>query len=251
MAPVTLMAAGNHGTPAGREEAEQLARLFLPVSRYNYYYTRSKLRADPLYPGVWEELRGRALPLLDVGCGMGVLGFFLRGRGWQRAYTGIDFDRRKIVDGQKVNTTAFDQASQLKLEVGDARTPLPAHSGDVTILDVLQFLTEAQQRDLLRLLAERVAPGGKLIIRSGLRDDSKRFRITRRMDWVAKLTFWMKAAPVHYPTMDFLLATLAGCGMQGDYRPLWGKTPFNNYLLVFTASSADSKQCGQRPDQPC
>ena len=225
--------ASDHGTPAGREEAEQLARLFLPGSRYNYYYVRSKLRADPLYPAVYEELQSRTLPLLDVGCGLGLLGFFLRGRGWQGDYSGIDFDRRKINAGQQADAAHPGGPSSFKLEVGDARTPLPDHSGDVTLLDVLQFLTEAQQRDLLCLLAARVAPGGKLIIRSGIRDDSKRFRITRRMDWFAKLTFWMKAAPIHYPTLDFLLNTLAECGLHGESRPLWGATPFNNYLLVF------------------
>ena len=53
---------------------------------------------------------------------------------------------------------------------------------------------------------------------------------------IAKATFWMKAAPTHYPTEESIRECLENAGLEGSCRPLWGKTPFSNYLLTFRKS---------------
>jgi len=58
----------------------------------NRCYVASKIATDPLYPAAFGALRECALPLLDIGCGMGVFAFYLRGRGWQPAILAIDYD---------------------------------------------------------------------------------------------------------------------------------------------------------------
>jgi hypothetical protein len=73
---------------------------------------------------------------------------------------------------------------------------------------------------------------GKLVIRSCLRDDSGRFRITVAGDWLAKLTFWMKAAPVCYPDRELFESVLGSAGLKVRVEPLWGGTPFNNHLIA-------------------
>ena len=98
-------------------------------------------------------------------------------------------------------------------------------------LDILQFFTPDEQRELLDLAVRRVAPGGKLIIRSTLRDDSQRFQWTVWGDRLAKITFWMKAAPVFYPTKETFQQALASFGKL-EMQPLYEGTPFNNYLIV-------------------
>jgi hypothetical protein len=113
----------------------------------------------------------------------------------------------------------------------DAREGLPEHTGNVSILDILQFFTPPEQETLLGLAASRLAPGGKLVIRSGLRDESWRFKVTVAGDLLAKASFWMKAAPTHYPTSEDFERILSP---HGTVRivPLWGGTPFNNHLIV-------------------
>ncbi|MEM7387169.1 MAG: SAM-dependent methyltransferase, partial [Verrucomicrobiota bacterium] len=106
--------------------------------------------------------------------------------------------------------------------------------GNVTLLDLLQFFQPEEQDRFLREAARRVGAGGRLIIRTGLCDDSRRFRITRGADCLARAVFWMKSGPIHYPTRDSLRDSLEGEGMTGDFQPLWGKTPFNNFLTVWT-----------------
>ena len=54
------------------------------------------------------------------------------------------------------------------LSHGDARRDLPEHCGDVAILDILQFFDDPDKTALLESAAARVAPGGTLIVRSGI-----------------------------------------------------------------------------------
>lgn len=195
------------------------------------YYIASKLRTDPVYGMLAKQLEGSGLPLLDLGCGLGLLAFYLRGCGIDVPIHGVDYDSGKIeaarlaVKKRGLKNISFNHH--------DAREGLPEHSGNVSILDILQFFTPGEQEVLLGLAAARVAPGGKLIIRSGLRDESWRFKVTVLGDLFAKATFWMKAAPTHYPTGEDFARVLSPFGSV-DIEPLWGKTPFNNYLIVLS-----------------
>jgi len=194
------------------------------------HYVSCKVKTDPLYEGVYHELRTSGFPLLDIGCGIGLLAMYLRERGWKNSVTGFDYDAGKIKQGH--STIAAGAYEDINLSQGDARQSLPEHSGDVAILDILQFFDDAEKTVLLKSAASRVAPGGMLIIRSGLHEKSLRFYTTLVGDMFAKLTFWMKAAPIHYPTKDFFRTVLEAEGMEVEIRPFWGKTPFNNYLIL-------------------
>lgn len=194
------------------------------------HYTSCKLRTDPLYDGVYHELKGSGLPLLDIGCGLGILAMYLRERGWRNAVRGFDFDASKIKGGRIMLTSGVYEG--ISLSQGDARRGLPEHSGNVAILDMLQFFDDVEKATLLKSAAARVAPGGMLIVRSCLFEKNLRFYTTLIGDMFAKLTFWMKAAPIHYATAEFFLSALEAEGLEVEIRPFWGKTPFNNYLIL-------------------
>lgn len=202
----------------------------LSVRLWDRYYVPAKLRSDPVYSAVAKELADTELPVLDIGCGLGLLGFYLREAGFKPEITGFDYDTRKISSALRMAERG-DYAGLVFL-TGDARTGLPEHGGNVVILDILQFFTRVEQGALLQAAAARVAAGGRLVIRSGLEDDSVRFRITVAGDWLAKLTLWMKAAPVCYPTRELFESVLGAAGLKVRVGPLWGGTPFNNHLIV-------------------
>ncbi|MDZ4401486.1 class I SAM-dependent methyltransferase [Prosthecobacter sp.] len=202
----------------------------LSAKRWDRCYTAMKLRSDPVYTAVTRELAGSALPVLDIGCGLGLLPFYLRESGFTPDIIGFDYDTRKIASAQVM--TGQGGYAGLSFMAGDARTGLPDFGGNVVILDILQFFTRVEQETLLHAAAARVEEGGKLIIRSCLADDSTRFRITVAGDWFAKLTFWMKAAPVCYPDRALFESVLSSAGLRVRAEPLWGGTPFNNHLIV-------------------
>lgn len=193
-------------------------------------YVLGKLAADPLYPAVHEVMRTTTAPLLDVGCGMGVLAFYLQRRGWRAAITGVDSDARKIATARRL-VAGF--GGSLEFIHGDAGAALPAHSGSVTLLDILQYFPTATRDALLRQCAARIAADGVLVIRTGIMDDTLRFRVTRLVDRMAAAVNWMETPPVHYPGHEELCLLLKDAGLSGGFKPLWGRTPFNNWLGVF------------------
>ena len=76
---------GHLPRPMDAAAAKGIAHAFLPEralgNRYDYYYTLTKLRTDPLYPGVLQALRPTTAPVLDLGCGLGLLAHALRADG--------------------------------------------------------------------------------------------------------------------------------------------------------------------------
>jgi len=215
----------------------RIARAYLPRNpfgnRWDYYYARAKLGSDPLYTGVLDALRGSDAPLLDLGCGLGLLAHALHHDGQALAYHGVDSDAAKIVRARRAaEKTSLPQA---RFEVVDlARQAMPQHRGSVAILDVLQYLSEDVQSGLLQRAVAMLPPGARLVVRTGLDDGSHRGRTTRITDRLANLIGWMQSMPKAYPNAKRLRALLEDAGLETTFAPLYGNTPFNNWLIVAT-----------------
>jgi predicted RNA methylase len=201
-----------------------------PTRRYHYYYVRGKLASDPLYPGVVAALRGCDAPLLDLGCGIGLLAHALRADGQAMRYAGVDFDAGKIAIA---NTAAMRaKLADVSFATCDLMRERPSHRGSVALLDVLQYLPDAVQERLLDDAIAMLVSESKLVIRSGLQDDNARSRTTRMVDRLANAIGWMRSGPLRYPTRDWFERKLADAGLVAEFRPLHGRTPFNNWLIV-------------------
>ena len=206
-----------------------IAGHFLP-HRYHYHYARSKLGSDPLYGGVADALRGSTAPLLDLGCGIGLLAHALPRLGVDLGYVGVDNDQAKITSAREAAARAG--RTHARFDVVDLSRDFPDHRGSVAILDMLQFLTPDERSRLFQRAAACLTPDSRLIIRTGMADDSWRYRVTRGVDVFANAIRWMNALPKTYPTRDGLESELATFGLRVTSSPLWGRTPFNNWLVV-------------------
>lgn len=212
-----------------REIAERLALLY--DGRALQGYVRWKVRTDLAYSAARDALRGRTNPLIDIGCGVGILPLYLREHGHTAPITGIDFDRRKIDAAQKASRSYRD----ITFVSGDARDPLP-QGRDVVLLDILHYFDSESQQKILQNV---VAAADVVVIRQGLRDGSWRYRLTAIVDALARVFRWMKAERLHYPTRAEIEAHFAD--FDADVHPLWGKMPYNSYLLVFRRRAAASR----------
>jgi SAM-dependent methyltransferase len=221
-------------TPFPADQARRIAGAFAPRQPWgnwwDYWYTRIKLGSDPLYPGVIAALRNCPAPVLDLGCGLGLFAHALRAAGLNQAYRGLDIDAAKISRGRTIAARTGLEAVQL--DVHDLSLGWPAHRGSVTILDVLQYLNAPTQHALLNDAAGMLGDDGVLVIRSTMAEDSSRGRTSQRADSWAHRIGWMQASPRHYPTADGLRQTLQAAGLQVQVQPLYGNTPFNNWLIV-------------------
>lgn len=222
------------GKPFDRQRARAIAEAFRPESgfgnRWNYFYTRAKLGSDPLYPAVADAFRGTVAPVLDLGCGLGLLAHALRGDGIELAYRGVDIDTAKIAHARRIaaraglRDVAFDA-----MDLGDR---LPQHRGSVALLDVLQYVDTPAQVRILDAACSMLAPGGRLFIRSGLATTGWRPRVSKAFDTLAAHAGWMYSPPKRYPDEALLRSRLDAAGVQYEIAPLNGNSPFNNWRIV-------------------
>jgi SAM-dependent methyltransferase len=203
-------------------------------TRFLRSYARAKMATDPAYDAVLERLAGTTEPLLDIGCGIGLLALYLRERGFTAPITGIDHDARKIAVARSVANGERD----LQFLEADARQPIDFR-GNVVLLDLLHYFTDDEQIRILRNAAEAIRPGGLLIIRDGLLDGTLRYRITLTLEAFARRTRWLKADRLNFPTRERIEGPLRG-HFREEVRSMSGFMPFNNYLFVFRRSSDGS-----------
>lgn len=144
---------------------ERTLSRYRTASRAHRSYVKNKLSLDPLYRFLFElNQEQRLLPdtlgrVLDVGCGRGQLGLFLLDLGWAESLRGCDWDEQKIV-------IASDAAG------GDAEF-FVAHASDadfsktdtILIIDLLHYLTRAEQDALLERAARSLSERGRLVLR--------------------------------------------------------------------------------------
>ena len=210
---------------SGEEAAKRVARL-LPT-RFLRGYAGGKLRADPIYAAVAERLRGSSLPIYDIGCGVGLTEFYLRELGMNVPMTGVDHDERKIEVAREIGA----RYAGLTFRTGDAREPIPEAS--VLALDVLHYFRDDEQKTLVRSIAAAVPPGGLAIIRDAVRDGSLRYRLTAAQETFSRAIRWLRAERLNFPERETVVAPFRERGFEIEVVPLWGRTPFNNYLFVF------------------
>ena len=205
----------------------QIAQRFLP-SRHHYWYCLGKLTLDPLYEIVCTALRNERAPLLDVGCGLGLLLHCLRASGCAAPYVGVDNDGAKLDLARR----AASGLSAARFELCDLSRAFPAHRGSVALLDVLQYLEPDEQQALLRRATQCLTPDATLIMRGGLDDGSWRASLTRLADRFGHAVRWMGPSFKAQPKPEELAAALQSHGLRADFRPAWGRTPFNNWLIT-------------------
>ena len=210
----------------GDDAAARVARLM--PTRFLRGYAGSKLRSDPVYRAAVTHLVARQQPIFDLGCGIGLLGFYLRESGIDVPVRGVDHDTKKVAAAEAVGK----RYAGLEFRRGDARDPVPAGM-NVVALDILHYFTESEQRKILESIASSIPPGGVAIIRDAVRDGSIRYRLTAAQETFSRAIRWLKAERLNFPTREQILQPFRARDYEIEVTPLWGRTPFNNYLFVF------------------
>jgi 2-polyprenyl-3-methyl-5-hydroxy-6-metoxy-1,4-benzoquinol methylase len=202
-------------------------------TRFLRSYVRSKIATDPVYEAVFDCLRGTSRPLLDVGCGIGILALYLRKHGFTGPIVGIDADAQKIAVARRVT----ESDGSICFRVADARSPFE-FEGNVVLLDVLHYFDDGDQRTILDHASRSVAPGGMVIIRDAIKEGTLRYRLTYAAERFARLVRWLRVERLNFPTRSTIESGFPLEMFERQTRAMWGRTPFNNYLFVFRRSFA-------------
>lgn len=203
------------------------------VSRWLKGYIRGKLGSDPVFNAGLEALNGREGLVIDLGCGLGLFGLWLRAHGCELPYTGCDLGGWKIAAGN----AAAERLGFKAISLHDAdMTAFPLDGASVICaFDVLHYLPAEVQERFVQKLAEAAAGGALLLVRTGVRGCGWRSAITLLEEFWTRLSGWIRGGQVNFPVLPQLVAKFEKAGCKVEVRPLWGKTPFSSYWLKIEA----------------
>jgi len=211
-------------------------------------FARGKLRMDPIYRAT---LTRGVLPsggtLLDVGCGQGLaIALLVEARiaadqgTWPSAWPQPPrYDEMIGVElRHKVATMArIALEGEATIIDADVRTLPLAAARAVLLFDVLQLIAPAEQEALIAHLAERLEPGGTIVVREADAAAGWRFAAVHLGNRVKLAASGHWRHPFHPRTLEEWRACFARHGFQVDVRPM-GKGPFANVMFRLTAPAA-------------
>jgi len=133
-----------------------------------------KLRLEKNYT-FYQNLIPPKASIVDIGCGYGFLSYMLAFLSENRKITGIDFDENKIA----IANNCKEKNDNINLYHGNA-LDYNYNKSDVFILsDVLHYLPENQQEQLILKCIENLNSHGMIIIRDADNELGKRHIGTR------------------------------------------------------------------------
>ncbi|MEO6601135.1 MAG: DUF2062 domain-containing protein [Polyangiaceae bacterium] len=196
------------------------------ASRGDRFNVLGKLYWDPLTKMLAELPRdlGR---VVDAGAGRGQFGLFLLELGACHELYGFDSDARKV------RVAALAAGGQAPFETRDL-LDLPSEPCDTLLLfDVLHYLPEPEQDELLRRASAMTST--RILLRELDASASTRSALTRFGEWLSeRFGFHRGRAGRHYRPIAHYQALLSELGFTCDARGASEGTPFGNVLLIAT-----------------
>ena len=199
-------------------------------SKWLQGYIAGKLAWDPVFTTAWKIIINRGKPVLDIGCGLGLLGISMRAAGIPFPYRGADPSIWKI--NKALETMRYYGFEEVAFEVNDAlNTPIP-QGVTVFVVDVLHYLKPAEQKKMLDRLADAAEAGSLVLIRTSFKGGGLRYALTLAQEFWTRISGWIRGGAINFPVRKELLGVFKKRSLKVMVTPLWGKTPFASELIV-------------------
>ncbi len=190
-------------------------------------YAWIKVATDPCYRAVAPYIAPDSLTV-DLGSGFGLLAAILAQLGEGRRVHGIEYDEGK----HRAALRATRGLSGIRLELGDIRTFDIPPCQTVTCLDVLHYLDEGAQRQVLRRAAAALAPCGRILVRetdAGLQGGT---RLTRAFERMALALGFNRGSRPCFRTREQWVQELREAGFRVEVSEVANRVNPGNLLLV-------------------
>lgn len=216
------------------------------TGNFNYHWARGKLGNDPVFTSLLEQgTLHQRVRVLDLGCGRGLLAAWflaadrLASTGqWPASFevpTGIEFHGVDLhVGACAVGNQALKPhfGDRVSLVSGDmCRTDLRGYDA-IIILDVLHYISFAQQEALLDQIRASLRPGGLLVTRVGNALGGWRFRFSQWVDLAVANAQGQRIRSLSCRPLSDWAQALAARGFTVTAQPMSSGTPFANALLL-------------------
>jgi 2-polyprenyl-3-methyl-5-hydroxy-6-metoxy-1,4-benzoquinol methylase len=165
--------------------------------------------------------------LLDVGCGSGVLCHLAAAQGLTAV--GVDPDPRKV-KAARASTTGGEPVTFVEGTLDDAP---PGPFDAVAFVDVLYLEPPEAQRRLLDAACRRLAPGGRLLVKTVHRRSRLKTALTQAQEHVAVRGLrYTQGRAVRAPTPEAVRAVLEAHALTVTEAPVDRGYPHPHLLIV-------------------
>lgn len=193
-------------------------------------YVRGKLTHDPVFAAALAVLEQSPGPVVDLGCGLGLLGLWLRRNGVTIPYRGCDLSAWKIEAGRAAAARWHER--DYHLEAADLASFPLVGAGAICAFDVIHYLRPDDRARLTAKLVAAAKAGARIYLRTGVRGCGWRSAATIGEEAWTRMSGWIRGGRVWFPTLPGLCAAFADAGCRVvEARPLWGRTPFSSHWI--------------------
>jgi SAM-dependent methyltransferase len=210
---------------------------------------RGKLRGDPIFKALIEQsVFADDMCILDLGCGKGLLAAWLLAAEkladagqWLNpmqparnlSFRGIDIEPRDILCGNKALMPAYNQ--RIQLISGDMRCIEMRNIDAVVLLDVLHYISHADQDKLLDDIRASLKIGGVLLTRVSDARLAFRLMLSKFIDRCVAMIRGHGVAPLFCRSLPDWINSFEQRGFAVTAFPMSQSTPFANVMLVARA----------------
>lgn len=145
--------------PRGKPRARELLRAAARLTLAERAHLLGRFWSAP-WDRVVASVEEGAGPLLDVGCGPGLLAYLLGRSGFPEEYLGVDPDPRKVGRAR----AWLGEGASRRFRAARVEDVAEAGFGRVAIIDVLYLVPRGARAALVAAAAARLAPGGRLVV---------------------------------------------------------------------------------------
>jgi len=220
--PVSLQARDPFEDVAARLEASSRAG-----DRWLAGYGKNKVRLDHLYRKALPWILPGA-KVLDLGCGIGLIGLLLESRGLGNQTHGIEWDPAKARFAQRM----IEGSGSNQVVCGHLLGETWPDCTVVTALDVLHYFSPEQQRALIFRIGSHLPKGGRLLLRVMDGTTGGMAIFTRFCERLAVQFGWNLAPSVHWRSLAELRKDLSDAGFRRLPNPSIADSLSGNQILV-------------------
>lgn len=196
----------------GPVAADLVRHRYLYINPDLEWYVRIKLKLENNYESIHLALPPRA-DIVELGCGLGLLGHVLTCEFPERTYTGYDIDEEKIRIAQ---SRRGPRQSQVFFEVADISTLQPRACDALIVWDVLHYLPDELQWHIMDTWTDQLRDGGLIVIRDGLADYQQKHRVTQLSEFfsIKVMRFNPGRKILHFPKKADVDAYIGRHGLE-------------------------------------
>jgi len=192
-----------------KQELEN-AKYYTPIIFNNYiykgplleWYFKIKWKFEAKNFDLYNQLIGDRLKILDVGCGYGYFTYFIHYKNKERQVIGLDYDSEKI----EIAKNAYNITENITFKSTDITTFNIPERDAIFYNDVLHYLSEKEQLEVLTKSVNALSENGVLVIRDGITDLEKRHKTTLKTEKYSTniLGFNKKTREFNFFSIEFI-----------------------------------------------